>query len=67
MSRTSDTLPWGQPQGEIRVETPDGVNFTRGSKVHNNLYDTFDEPMIQSGDQQTRSVRYRPHPGRITE
>jgi hypothetical protein len=55
------------PPGDIRVENPDGVSFSRGDTSYNNLRNRTSPPMIQSGDFQTRQVRYAPSKGGTTD
>lgn len=60
MSRPDEFKGWPvAPKGSARVEVPDGVTFAGdGPATYSNLYDTDSPPMQQSGDMQTRIVRY---------
>lgn len=67
MSNRNESKLWSAPQGPSRTEVPDGVTQMRGDFPFNNLQDTSGPPMQQSGDMQTRIVRYPPSRPRITE
>ena len=69
MSRKDEFKAWNvEPSdGGFKMEAPDGVNIWSDGKYKHSLYDNFDRPMIQSGDQKTIPTRYMPNKGRITE
>jgi hypothetical protein len=64
MSRYKEFTGWNRmPDGDVRVETPDGVMFVSGAPratIHSNLYDESKAPMIGSGDWEVAHDHYEP-------
>ena len=64
MSKPDEFKLWNRaPEGDARVETPDGVMRVTGGRrinIRHNLYDETVAPMIGSGDWEVAHDHYEP-------
>jgi hypothetical protein len=71
MSKPDEFKLWDRmPEGDVRVETPDGVMHVTGGRrinIRHNLYDESKAPMIGSGDWEVNHDHYEPSRTRTTQ